>query len=399
MIFFVLLYPNLAYHLVVKSMKKILCFGFLFGILILALSVNVKATELGENAKSSILIESSTQTVLQSKNEDFRLAPASMTKIMTLTIIFEYIDSGKLKMDDMIVGTAEAKAVEGSKAFLDVNEKLSLDDMIKCIAIASANDCAIAVAQRIAGSESVFVDLMNHKVEELGLKNTHFEDCTGLAVKNHYSSAYDMAIMANELITKYPKVLEYTNIREDYIRKETDNPFWLVNTNKLIGKQENVDGLKTGWTQQAGYCLTATKKQDDMRLISVVMGYSDPNVRNTETMSLLNYGFSNYKLCVALEKGTIVKEFKNIGIHLDKICAQTKENLYIVLPINEELKEITFTLELQESKKYFIENEVVGKASVYYDGKLYKEIEVTTSDNIKKLSFFEVVMNVIRIIF
>ena len=237
----------------------------------------VKGEELNlaENAKSAILIEASTGEVLYSKNPDQKLAPASMTKIMSLILIMENIENGNLKWNDIVVVSKNAASMGGSQIFLEQNEMMSVEDLVKGICVASGNDATVAMAEKIAGTEAAFVKLMNDKANKLGLKNTHFVNATGLDAEGHYSSARDMSIMARELV-KHQKILEFSSIYEDYLRKNTSNSFWLVNTNKLVKFYSYIDGLKTGYTGDAGYCLTATGKKRDLRLISVVMGEENP---------------------------------------------------------------------------------------------------------------------------
>jgi D-alanyl-D-alanine carboxypeptidase (penicillin-binding protein 5/6) len=253
-----------------------------------------KEVGLASNAKSAILIEPTTGKIIFEKNSHEKLAPASMTKIMSMLLIMESLDKGIIKWDDKVTASANASGMGGSQILLETGEQMTVKDLFKGIAVASGNDAVVAMAEHIAGSEEEFVKMMNDKVRELGLKDTVFKNPHGLDTANHYSSAYDMAHIAKELV-KYDEILNYTSIYEDYLRKGTDRELWLVNTNKLVKFNPIVDGLKTGYTKEAGYCLTATGKKDGMRLISVVMGEPDINTRSSETTELLNYGFSKYK--------------------------------------------------------------------------------------------------------
>ena len=234
-------------------MKKILFFVMTIFCL-LSINLKVEATELNlcVGSSSAILYELNTESILFKKDINKRVSPASMTKIMTLLLIYEDLSKGIITKDTFYTITNEASNTEGSKAYLSSGEKISVDELLKCIAIASANDAARTMAIELAGSEELFVKRMNEKVKELGLKDTMFNDCTGLSSVNHYTSAYDLAIISKELILKYPDVLNYTNIKEDYIRKDSEKPFWLVNTNKLIGRIEGVNGLKTGVLHGSG---------------------------------------------------------------------------------------------------------------------------------------------------
>ena len=245
---------------------------------------------------SYIVMEASTGQVICEQDADTRRSPASITKIMTLLIIFEHLKSGRIHLEDQLTTSAYAKSMGGSQVFLEEGETQTLKTMIKCIAVASGNDASVAVAEYIAGSEGEFVKLMNEKAESLGMQNTHFEDCCGLTDSDdHYSSAKDVAIMSRELITKYPEVFDYTTIWMEDIEHKTaqgTSTFTLSSTNKLLKQYEWTTGLKTGSTSKARYCLSATANKDGMELIAVVMAAPDPKTRFQDAMSLLSYGYS-----------------------------------------------------------------------------------------------------------
>src|SRR5690625_4218857 len=238
--------------------------------------------ELTEDAKASLLLERDTGKILYEKNSHEKLPPASLTKVMTLLLVMEAIDEGKLKKDELITVSQHASSMGGSQVFLAEGEQMSVDDLIKAVAIASANDASVALAERISGSETAFVKLMNNKVRQLNLENTMFQNASGLPAKNHYTTAYDIAIISKELL-KYEDITNYTSIYEDYLRKGEENEFWLVNTNRLVRFFPHVDGLKTGYTKEAKFCLTATAKKDDMRVVSVIMGAESSKERNAMT--------------------------------------------------------------------------------------------------------------------
>ncbi len=245
---------------------------------------------------SYIVMEASTGQVVCEQDADLKRSPASITKIMTLLIIFEHLKSGRIRLADLVTTSAYAKSMGGSQVFLEEGETQTLETMIKCIAVASGNDASVAVAEYIAGSEGEFVKLMNEKAEELGMQNTHFEDCCGLTDSDgHYSSAKDVAIMSRELITKYPEVFKYTRIWMEDIEHKTaqgTSSFTLSSTNKLLKQYEWTTGLKTGSTSKALYCLSATADRDGMELIAVVMAAPDPKTRFQDAITLLNYGYS-----------------------------------------------------------------------------------------------------------
>lgn len=245
---------------------------------------------------SFIVMEASTGQVICEQDADTRRSPASITKIMTMLIIFEHLKSGRIRLTDQVTTSAYAQSMGGSQVFLEEGETQTLETMIKCIAVASGNDASVAVAEYIAGSEKEFVKLMNEKAESLGMQNTHFEDCCGLTDSDdHFSSARDVAIMSRELITKYPEVFDYTKIWMEDIEHKTargTSTFTLSSTNKLLKQYEWTTGLKTGSTSKALYCLSATADKDGMELIAVVMAAPDPKTRFQDAMSLLSYGYS-----------------------------------------------------------------------------------------------------------
>ena len=334
-------------------MKKILI------LLLLLISIPlVKAEEtedLAPNAKSAIMIEASTGEILFQKNKDEKLAPASMTKMMSMLLIMEEIENGNLKWNEMITTSEKASSMGGSQIFLKVGEKMTVEDLLKGVAIASGNDAVVALAERVSGSEEQFVKRMNIRAKDLGLKNTNFINATGLTADNHYSSAYDMSLIAKELV-KHEKILEFTSTYEDYLRKDTKSPFWLVNTNRLVRFKEGVDGLKTGFTDEAGYCLTATMKKDNMRLITVVMKEENTSKRSADTTKMLDYGFNIYMVQTILdEKTTIEKKKVELGKTLTAEIVP-KENIAFYHGSDECIALIDYYLKNDEERKMIAEN-------------------------------------------
>ena len=253
-------------------------------------------------APSGVLMEAQTGTVIYQKDSDTRRSPASITKIMTLILIFDALEKGNLKLDDIVTTSAYAKSMGGSQVFLEEGETQTVETLIKCIVIASGNDASVAMAEHICGSEQEFVRHMNERATELGMKNTHFEDCCGLTdSSNHYTTARDIAIMSRELITKYPKILEYSSIWMEnitHVTKQGTKEFGLTNTNKLLRSYDGCVGLKTGSTSLAKYCLSAVAKRNKIILIAVVMAAPDYKVRFKDAASMLNYGFSRCSLYI-----------------------------------------------------------------------------------------------------
>ena len=253
-------------------------------------------------APSGVLMEAQTGTVIYQKDSDTRRSPASITKIMTLILIFDALEKGNLKLDDIVTTSAYAKSMGGSQVFLEEGETQTVETLIKCIVIASGNDASVAMAEHICGSEQEFVRHMNERATELGMKNTHFEDCCGLTdSSNHYTTARDIAIMSRELITKYPKILEYSSIWMEnitHVTKQGTKEFGLTNTNKLLRSYDGCVGLKTGSTSLAKYCLSAVAKRNKITLIAVVMAAPDYKVRFKDAASMLNYGFFRCSLYI-----------------------------------------------------------------------------------------------------
>ena len=255
------------------------------------------AVDLEVGGKSALLMDAATGTILYEKNAHEALPPASVTKVMTMLLIMEAIDSGKIRWEDTVTASESAAAKGGSQIYLKVGETMPVSDMVKSIAVSSANDCACAMAEHIAGSEAAFVDLMNEKADNLGMRDTNFVNCTGLDdgadASNHKTSAYDIALMSRELLTKHPDIKKYTTIWMDTVR---GGAFGLSNTNKLVRFYSGATGLKTGFTSTAGYCLSATAEREGMELIAVVMGCETSNIRTAACKAMLDYGFANFAL-------------------------------------------------------------------------------------------------------
>ena len=276
-------------------MKRFLSAALLFIFLLSLVPCTAQAADLDVAAKSAVLMDVATGTVLYEQDSHTALPPASVTKVMTMLLIMEAIDSGKVTWEDMVTTSEAAAAKGGSQIFLKVGETMGVADMVKSIAVSSANDCACAMAEHIAGSEKAFVDMMNRRARELGMKDTNFVNCTGLDddadAKNHKTSAYDIALMSRELLKNHPDIKKYTTIWMDTVR---DGTFGLSNTNKLIRFYQGATGLKTGFTSAAGYCLSASAERDGMELIAVTMGCETSPKRFAACKSMLDYGFANY---------------------------------------------------------------------------------------------------------
>lgn len=374
-------------------MRKIWIFIFL--ILFIPIRVYGEELNLAENAKSAILIEASTGEVMYQKNANERLAPASMTKIMSLILIMENIENGNLKWNDIVVVSKNASSMGGSQIFLETNEMMMVEDLVKGICIASGNDATVALAEKIAGTEKAFVKLMNDKAKSLGLRNTNFMNSTGLDAEGHYSSAYDMSIMARELV-RHEKILEFSSIYEDYLRKNTAKKFWLVNTNKLVKFYSYIDGLKTGYTGSAGYCLTATGMKNDMRLISVVMGEENTDNRTTDTLAMLDYGFNMYSINKVVNKD---KSLGNVRVNLgdiENVDIMLEEDIIILNNNQKSKKNITYEINTNNINAPVKKGDVVGKIDVYEEGRYLYSRDITVMNDIEKANIFKVFIRNLR---
>ena len=272
--------------------------GFLAAlVLVWGMAVPCWGVELTLTSHAALLMEKTTGQILYAQNEHEARPPASVTKIMTVLLTMEAIDSGRIALDDMVTVSAYAAGMGGSQVFLAEGEQMSVDDLLKAVCVSSGNDAAVALAEHVAGVTELFVEQMNNRARELGMNDTHFVNCTGLTAEGHVTSAYDIALMSRELMLHHPDIRNYTTIWMDTLRSGT---FGLSNTNKLIRFYDGATGLKTGFTQEAGYCISATAERDGMELIAVIMKAPDKDTRTKDAKALLNYGFSTYALVSAV---------------------------------------------------------------------------------------------------
>ena len=337
-------------------------------------------TDLGLNAKSAILMEESTGNILYESNPDERLPIASVTKVMTMLLIMEAVDSGKISLDDMVTVSENAMSYGGSTMFLETGEQLTVNDMLKGIAVASANDGCVAMAEHLAGSESAFVDMMNEKAKELGMENTHFMNTNGLDEDDHYSSARDVAIMSRELM-KHETIFNYTSIWMDTLR---GGKFQLANTNKLIRFYDGANGLKTGSTSKALCCLSAAAKRNDMQLIAVVLGAPTSAERFASAKSLLDYGFANYAVNTQITAGDEVQNIavekgvdKEVGVVAGDSCSTLvkkgqEDNITKEIKIDE-----TITAPIEAGQK-------IGTMTISRDGEVIADIDLNASSAVEK---------------
>jgi D-alanyl-D-alanine carboxypeptidase (penicillin-binding protein 5/6) len=353
-----------------------------------ALAAEKKNTDLVSNVKSAILIERDTGKVLYEKNSNEELPPASMTKIMTMLLIMEAIDQGKLTWNEKIRTSEFAASMGGSQIFLEPGEEMTTNEMLRGIAIGSGNDAAVAMAERISGSEDGFVEKMNEKAKELGLKHTHFKNTTGLPVDGHYSTAYDMAIMAKELL-KYEDITKYTGMYEAYLRENTDKKFWLVNTNKLVRFYPGVDGLKTGFTSEAKYCLTATAQKNGMRVIAVVFGAPTSKERNAEVTKMLDYAFSQYETHPMFKRNQPVGKARISKGKVKTVAALTSERLSLLTKKGERTSGIDQKIILQKRINAPVhKGDKIGTLKLIRDGKVVLESPLVAGNNVSEAGWW-----------
>ena len=359
------------------------------------LPVRASAVELDLSAKSALLMEVATGTVLYEKNCHERLAPASVTKVMTMLLIMEAIDSGKITLNDTVTASENAAAKGGSQIYLKAGENMSVTDMLKSIAVSSANDCACAMAEHLAGSESAFVDMMNQRAAELGMADTHFVNCTGLDdapnASEHRTSAYDIALMSRELLKNHPDIRKFTTIWMDTVR---NGAFGLSNTNKLIRFYQGATGLKTGYTVGAGYCLSASAKREGMELIAVVMDCETSQKRNADCKSILDYGFANYSV---VRPG--LKEGRTVAVRLGK-----QESVPVELTrrqdiLVEKAKRTSLTAKVELAKEVNApvqKGQELGLLTVYSGEKMLIQLPLVAGETVERLSFWDVMKQFLR---
>lgn len=362
-------------------MKKVICFFICVCFMMQSVVVFAEGnTDLGLNAKSAILMEESTGNILYESNPDERVPIASVTKVMTMLLIMEAVDSGKISLDDMVTVSENAMSYGGSTMFLETGEQLTVNDMLKGIAVASANDGCVAMAEHLAGSESAFVDMMNEKAKKLGMENTHFMNTNGLDEEDHYSSARDVAIMSRELM-KHETIFNYTSIWMDTLR---GGKFQLANTNKLIRFYDGANGLKTGSTSKALCCLSAAAKRNDMQLIAVVLGAPTSAERFASAKSLLDYGFANYAVNTQITAGDEVQKIavekgvdKEVGVVAGDSCSTLvkkgqEDNITKEIKIDE-----TITAPIEAGQK-------IGTMTISRDGEVIADIDLNASSAVEK---------------
>lgn len=390
-----------------NDIKRVLSFTLIFIFTILLLPINIANAAMLEDqiksegtnieAKSALLIEPITGKVLYEKNSNEKFAPASVTKIMTMLLTMEAVDSGKIKLDDKVTCSENAKKMGGSTMLLETGEIRTVEELLKGVAIASGNDAAVALAEYLGGTESDFVTMMNKRAEELGMSNTTFKNCNGLPADGHLSTANDIGIMSKELL-KHPTVLKYTGTYMETISEGRKSPIELVNHNKLVRFFDGCDGLKTGFTNEAKYCISATATRNGVRMLSVIMGAPTYKIRNRDAGVLLNYGFSKYE-----GKKVVAKDEDVDKVFMDEqtdrfFMAKAKDDLTAILPKGSS-GELQKKIVIDELKKEYKAGDIVGKCEVYLGEEKVGEVYIYSDRDIKKGNIFDNIKYNIKNIF
>ena len=376
-------------------MKRLWCLLVVAVMLVGWLPVSVQAVELNVPGKSAFLMDVTTGTVLYEHNAHEPLAPASVTKVMTMLLIMEAIDAGKIHWEDMVTASEAAAAKGGSQIYLKIGESMTVSDMVKSIAVSSANDCACAMAEHIAGSESAFVELMNKRAKELGMNDTHFVNCTGLddeeSAKEHRTSAHDIGIMSRELLKNHPDIKKYTTIWMDTVRNGT---FGLSNTNKMVRFYQGATGLKTGFTSGAGYCLSASAMRDGMELIAVVLGCETSQDRFAACKSMLDYGFANYALASPKYEGEVTVPVK-LGIETVVTAVPGEEAAMLIDKSQRDL--ITTHVELDPGVTAPVSRgQRLGTMTVKAGEQILAQVPMVARDPVPRLTLGQIFLRILK---
>ena len=334
------------------------------------------------SSAAALLMEKETGTVLLQQNAHQKLEPASVTKIMTLLLVMEAVDSGRLSLDELVPVSAHAAGMGGSQVYLKEGEQLSVSDLIKCVAVVSGNDCAVALAERLAGSESAFVDQMNQKAQSLGMADTHFVNCTGLPAPGHLTSAWDIALMSRELILRHPDIQQYTTIWTDSIR---NGAFGLTNTNRLVRFYDGATGLKTGFTASAQYCMSATAQRNGMELIAVVMKAPTTAQRFQDASSLLDYGFANYALITPQPESPLAPVDVLLG-RSKTVQPQLQWECHLLVE-KTQADQVTTRVDLAQDVQAPVDpGQTLGEFQVYVGNELRDSVPIVAAQGVDRLS-------------
>lgn len=368
-------------------MKKVFFIIFIF---IFLINISASELKLAQNSESAILVEASTGKIIFEKDKDKKMASASMTKIMTMLLTMEALEGKKISLDEEVLISKNAEGMGGTQIFVEAGSKVKVEDLIKGVGIASANDAAVALSEKIGGTEDNFVDMMNERAKELGCKNTTFKNPHGLDEEGHLTTAYDMSLIARELV-KHELALKISSTYDEYITVSGEN-HWLVNTNKLVKFYKGIDGLKTGYTDKAGYCLTATMNKNNMRLISVVMKSNTKDNRSSDTIGMMEYGYSMYG------SETILKKDEYTG-KINISNSENKEYNYyldndVKLIVDKNTRDVNYNtkVKLDKLKAPLPKGTKVGELILEFENKFYK-YNLVLNDEVKKASYFKILFN------
>lgn len=352
-------------------------------------TTNEEKPDLALNSSSVVLIEPNSKRVIYEENKDEKHYPASMTKMMGMYIVLDNIQKGNLKWNDMVTASEYASSMGGTQIFLEPNEKMSVEDLFKSVCINSANDAITALGEHIAGSTPAFVSLMNKTAKQLGMNNTNFVNPTGFDDENHYTTPYDMALVASELVKFNEDLFRFTRLKEDYVRKDSSNPFWLVNTNKMLGHFDGLDGLKTGFTSKANYNLTATAKRNGVRLISVVMNVDTIAHRSQDTATLLNYGFNKMTAIKVFEKNDIIT-YINFNNSLNtKTPVIVKEDVVVVTNKEVTKEDLKAEIEITILEAPLKKGDCVGYLTIIDKDNIKHTYRIYVDEEVSKANFFD----------
>ncbi len=352
-------------------------------------TINEEKPDLALNSSSVVLIEPNSKRVIYEENKDEKHYPASMTKMMGMYIVLDNIQKGNLKWNDMVTASEYASSMGGTQIFLEPNEKMSVEDLFKSVCINSANDAITALGEHIAGSTPAFVSLMNKTAKQLGMNNTNFVNPTGFDDENHYTTPYDMALVASELVKFNEDLFRFTRLKEDYVRKDSSNPFWLVNTNKMLGHFDGLDGLKTGFTSKANYNLTATAKRNGVRLISVVMNVDTIAHRSQDTATLLNYGFNKMTAIKVFEKNDIIT-YINFNNSLNtKTPVIVKEDVVVVTNKEVTKEDLKAEIEITILEAPLKKGDCVGYLTIIDKDNIKHTYRIYVDEEVSKANFFD----------
>lgn len=354
---------------------------------------------LANNAASAVLIDADSGTVIFEKNSHEKLPPASITKVMTMLLVMEAVENDQLKLTDSVRTSENAASMGGSQIFLEEGEEMTVEDMLKGVAMASGNDASVALAEKIGGTEEQFVQMMNARAKELGMNNTHFMNSNGLPVANHYSTAYDIALVSRELM-KYDLIRSFTGKYQDYLRKDSEKPFWLVNTNKLVRFYQGADGVKTGYTSEAKFCLSASAYRDGMRVIAVVMGAPSTKIRNADVTQMLDYAFAQYSNHVVIEKGATIANLEIEKGMESRVDLVAKEPFSVLIKRGSDTSKIYFEVDMDRSiKAPIVEGQPIGKLTIYQGEQAVKEFELVAPYTIEKVNWFRLLQRSTKSLF